>query len=70
MTNENIGKIGLENIIKTAPQIEIKKIVIGFNVSIENKVEIMYFLQKVKKLHNYEFELWHLNDEKKFIKMF
>lgn len=70
LTKENIEKIGLENIIKITPQIEIKKVVLGFNVSIENKVEIMYFLQKVKKLHNYEFELWHLNDEKKFIKMF
>jgi hypothetical protein len=70
LAREKIEKIGLENIIKITPQIEIKKVVLGFNILIENKVEIMYFLQKVKNLHNYEFELWHLNDEKKFIKMF
>lgn len=70
ITNENIEKIGLDNIIKLTPQIEIKNIVLGFNIAIEKKIEIMHFLQKVKNLYGYEFELSHINDEKKIIKMF
>jgi hypothetical protein len=70
LTRENIENIGLENIIRITPQVEIRKIVIGYNVSIENKVDIMFFLQKVKKSHNYDFELWHINEEMQLIKMF
>lgn len=69
LTTKNIERFGEEDIIEIAPQIEIKKIVLGFNISIENKVEIMHFLQKIKTLHNYEFEIWHLNEEKKIIKL-
>jgi hypothetical protein len=70
VNNESIEKFGLNSILKLTPQIEIKNIVLGFNIAIEKKIEIMHFLQKVKKMYGYEYSLSHINDEKKIIKMF
>jgi len=51
------------------PQIEIKNIIIGFNISIENKVAITDLLNEIKAKHNYEFEVLQINNEKEIINM-
>lgn len=51
------------------PQIEIKNIILGFNISVENKVAITDLLNEIKAIHNYEFEILQINNEKEIIKM-
>lgn len=51
------------------PQIEIKNIILGFNISVENKIAITDLLNEIKAKHNYEFEIFQINDEKEIIKM-
>lgn len=51
------------------PQIEIKNIILGFNISVENKDAITDLLNKTKATHNYEFEILQINDEKEILKM-
>ena len=51
------------------PQIEIKSIILGFNISIENKVEITDLLNEIKKNYSYEFEVLQINNEKEIVKM-
>ncbi|WP_418264173.1 DUF2971 domain-containing protein [Flavobacterium faecale] len=51
------------------PQIEIKNIILGFNISVENKVAITDLLNGIRTTHNYEFEIFQINNEKEIIKM-
>lgn len=51
------------------PQIEIKNIILGFNISVENKVAITYLFNEIKTKHNYEFDIFQINNEKEIIKM-
>jgi hypothetical protein len=52
------------------PQIEIKNIILGFNISVKNKVAITSLLNQIKTTHNYEFEIFQINNEKEIIKMY
>lgn len=65
-TDDSQNKI---KILNEFPQIEIKKIILGFNISIENKVDIYSLLNKIKTEHNYDFEVWQINDDKKIFPM-
>lgn len=51
------------------PQIEIKSIILGFNISVENKVAITDLLNEIKAIYKYEFEIFQINNEKEIIKM-
>lgn len=51
------------------PQIEIKNLILGFNISVENKVAITELLSEIKLQHNYDFEVFQINSEKEIIKM-
>ncbi len=70
VTDENLKKHTEIEICKYYPQIEIKRICLGYNISIENKVDIMTFISKLKATHNYDFELWHINNELEQLRMF
>ena len=69
VTDENLQKYTEEEICRYYPQIEIKRICLGYNISIENKVDIMKFISKLKATNNYDFELWHINNELEQIRM-
>lgn len=69
VTDENLQKYTEEEICRYYPQIEIKRICLGYNISIENKVDIMTFISKLKATNNYDFELWHINNELEQIRM-
>lgn len=51
------------------PHIEIKNIILGFNISIENKIDLATFLYKLKKEYNYSFKTLQINDELEIFKM-
>jgi hypothetical protein len=51
------------------PQVEIKSIIPGFNISVENKVAVTDLFNKIKAKHNYELEIFQINNEKEIIKM-
>ncbi|MCW2119504.1 DUF2971 domain-containing protein [Flavobacterium sp. 7A] len=51
------------------PQVEIKRVILGFNISIENKVDIYTLLNKIKVQHNYDFEISQINDDKEIFPM-
>lgn len=56
------------SILDEFPQIEIKNIILSFNISVENKVTITYLLNEIKAKYNYEFEIFQINNEKKLLK--
>jgi hypothetical protein len=45
------------------PQIEIKNIILGFNISDENQINISYFLKSLRNTYNYDFKISYINDE-------
>jgi len=51
------------------PQIEVKKITFGFNISPEKLTQLQHFFFDLKKKNNYDFELWRINKEMETIKM-
>lgn len=57
------------NYLDEYPQIEIKNIILGFNISEENKLSIRDLLHKIKLKHSYEFEVFQINSEKEIIRM-
>lgn len=65
----NIDKDSNYSYFDEYPQIEIKNIILGFNISVENKVAITDLLNEIKATHNYEFEILQINNEKEIIKM-
>ena len=69
VTDENLKKHSEIEICKYYPQIEIKRICLGYNISIENKVDIMTFISKLKSIHKYDFELWQINNELEQLRM-
>lgn len=71
LTEENLKKESQKEILKHYPQIEIKKVVLGYNISVEKKVEIMQFLDKIKReeKNKYEFDLYQITDELEILKM-
>ena len=58
-----------DELLDEFPQVEIKNIILGFNISVENKVNITTFLHEIKVIHNYEFEVLQITNEKEIIKM-
>ncbi|NRS90305.1 hypothetical protein HNQ02_003243 [Flavobacterium sp. 7E] len=52
------------NYLDEYPQIEIKNIILGFNISGENKVAITDLLQEIKKQHSYDYDVFQINSEK------
>lgn len=69
VTEENLKKSTEFKICKYYPQIEVKRICLGYNISIENKIDIMDFMYKIKSTYNYDFELWHINNELEQLRM-
>lgn len=63
INDEAISKIPEDKILDIAPQIEITNIILGFNLSIENKLDIMKHLLKLKEKHHYEFRISHITLE-------
>lgn len=61
MKNEILGVI---------PQVEIKKITLGSNISIEKKLKINESLCGLKKKHNYEYSIFHLNTDSEILPFF
>jgi hypothetical protein len=57
------------NILDSYPQIEIKNIILGYNISIQNKVDIMFFLNDIKTKFNYNFKILQINDEGEIFNM-
>lgn len=57
------------NILDSYPQIVIKNIILGYNISIKNKVDIMFLLNDLKVKHNYNFKISHINDEGEILEM-
>ena len=51
------------------PQIEIKNIILGFEISVENKVDITELLIEIKGEYDYEYEVFQLDIEKNIRKM-
>lgn len=60
LDKENFNNI---NILNEFPQIEIKNIILGFNISDENQINISYFLRSLKNTYNYDFKISYINDE-------
>jgi hypothetical protein len=58
-----------EAVLDEFPQIEIKKIVLGFGISIENKIDITTLLNIIKENHKYEYEIFQIDNEKDIRKM-
>ena len=64
-----INEFGENKILDVFPQIEIKKITLGFNISRENKFELISFFQKIKKQYCYDFEIWNIDNEERIYQM-
>lgn len=67
MSNSN--NIDEMDLFRFYPQIEIKKITFGFNISPEKLTQLQHFFFDLKKKNNYDFELWRINNEMETIKM-
>ena len=52
-----------DEVFNEFPQIEIKNIILGYNISVENKVDLAYFLCNLKKEHKYDFKISQICDE-------
>jgi hypothetical protein len=57
------------DVLDSYPQIEIKNIILGYNISIENKVDLMFFLNDLKTQHKYNFKISQMNDEGEIFEM-
>lgn len=57
-------------ILRVIPQVEIKKITLGSNISIDKKLEILDLLNELKKKHNYEYSIFHLNTDSEILPFF
>jgi hypothetical protein len=51
------------------PQIEIKNIILGYNISVEKKVNLTYFLNNLKNIYKYDFIISQINDEGEIYEM-
>ena len=51
------------DVLDSYPQIEIKNIILGYNISIQNKVDLTFFLNDLKTQHKYNFMISQMNDE-------
>ncbi|GGA81262.1 hypothetical protein GCM10008015_22540 [Flavobacterium palustre] len=56
-------------ILDEFPQIEIRRVILGYNISVENKVNITDLLQKIKHDNDYDFEIWQINNDKEIFAM-
>jgi hypothetical protein len=61
--DDSVDVSGKINILDSYPKIEIKNIILGYNISIENKVDIMFLLNDLKSKFNYNFKILQINDE-------
>ena len=57
------------NILDSYPQIEIKNIILGYNISNQNKVDLMFLLKDLKTNFNYNFKILQINDEGEIFEM-
>ncbi|MHA8088017.1 hypothetical protein [Aquirufa sp. Wall-65K1] len=60
--NREVSDLRKKEMLEVIPQVEIKKITLGNNISIENKLEIFDLLHKIKRKHDYEYEILHMRD--------
>lgn len=68
-TNANMDSVGEDFFCNFFPQIEIKRIIFGFGISVEKKVNFMHYFNDIKTKYNYIYELWQMNDEQEIFKM-
>ncbi|CAM3469789.1 DUF2971 domain-containing protein [Aquirufa ecclesiirivi] len=59
--NGDVSDVMKNEILGVIPQVEIKKITLGSNISIGKKLDILDLLNELKKKHNYEYSIFHLN---------
>lgn len=52
------------------PQIEIKNIILGYNISTENKDDLADLFCSIKREHNYDYKINHINEEGNIIEMY
>lgn len=57
------------NILDTHPQVRIKNIILGYNISIKNKFDLMLLLNDLKKQYKYNFNISQMNDEGEIFEM-
>ncbi|MDP3352201.1 MAG: hypothetical protein Q8S44_00485 [Flavobacteriaceae bacterium] len=57
------------NILDTFPQILIRNIILGYNISNQNKVNLMFFLNDIKEQYKYNFKISQMNDEGEIFEM-
>lgn len=68
--NGEVSDLNKKEMLDVIPQVEIKKITLGNNISIERKVEIFRLLDEIKKKHNYEYSIFHLNTDSEILPFF
>lgn len=57
------------NVLDSYPQIEIKNVILGYNISIQNKVDLMFLLEDLRSKFNYNFKISQITDEGKILEM-
>lgn len=57
------------DVLDSYPQIEIKNIILGYNISTQNKVDITDFLNDLKSRHSYGFKISQMSEEGEIIEM-
>ena len=57
------------DVLDSYPQIEIKNIILGYNISIQNKIDLMFLLNDLKSTFNYNFTISQINDEGEIFEM-
>ena len=57
------------DVLDSFPQVEIKNIILGYNISIQNKVDLMFFLNDLKTQYKYNFMISQMNDEGEIYEM-
>lgn len=53
----------IDDVLDIYPQIEIKNIILGYNLSIENKVNISMLLNDLKEIHGYQYTIQQITNE-------
>ncbi|MBI3518766.1 MAG: DUF2971 domain-containing protein [Bacteroidetes bacterium] len=71
ITEDNLKRGTKEDIINCYPQIQISRVVLGYNLSVENKVEINQFIHEIKRIHKniYDFDVYQITEELEIVKM-
>ncbi|MHA8055650.1 DUF2971 domain-containing protein [Aquirufa nivalisilvae] len=70
ITNVEVSDLKEIEMLDYIPQVEIKKITLGSNISIEKKLKINELLCYLKKKHNYEYSIFHLNTDSEILPFF